>query len=244
MAVRHDLGMGVFDRIKQGPSSPSTARGAPPVAIEDPPAARRGVSGSALESRQAAQAAPQDVIEGEDDAQAVLREERRRERMLRTTPRGAGLLQMAREGRAFDRESQEVFLDALAATCSFEAACLEANVMPHKVRALMAQDADFNSAVELAKAARPSQAKQEAFRRAIEGTAKGVWFQGALAGLERVHSDSLMGKILEAEVDGYQRKQQLEAKIDVGVTWLQLVRLADKNPEREPEEIDVTPRNR
>lgn len=40
-------------------------------------------------------------------------------------------------------------------------------------------------------------AEQEAFRRAVEGTEKGVWHQGVLVGSERVYSDALMALILK-----------------------------------------------
>jgi hypothetical protein len=40
-------------------------------------------------------------------------------------------------------------------------------------------------------------AEQEAFRRAVEGTEKGVWHQGQLVGSERVYSDALMALILK-----------------------------------------------
>lgn len=40
-------------------------------------------------------------------------------------------------------------------------------------------------------------AEQEAFRRAIEGTDKGVWHQGTLVGSERVYSDALLALILK-----------------------------------------------
>ena len=40
-------------------------------------------------------------------------------------------------------------------------------------------------------------AEQEAFRRAAEGTDKGVWHQGVQVGTERVYSDALMALILK-----------------------------------------------
>lgn len=41
-------------------------------------------------------------------------------------------------------------------------------------------------------------AEQEAFRRAVEGTDKGVWHQGTLVGSERVYSDALLALVLKA----------------------------------------------
>lgn len=40
-------------------------------------------------------------------------------------------------------------------------------------------------------------AEAEAFRRAVEGTDKGVWHQGSLVGTERVYSDSLLALVLK-----------------------------------------------
>jgi hypothetical protein len=40
-------------------------------------------------------------------------------------------------------------------------------------------------------------AEQEAFRRAVEGTDKGVWHMGVQVGTERVYSDALMSLILK-----------------------------------------------
>jgi hypothetical protein len=40
-------------------------------------------------------------------------------------------------------------------------------------------------------------AEQEAFRRAIEGTKKGIWHQGVLVGSETVYSDAMLGLILK-----------------------------------------------
>lgn len=40
-------------------------------------------------------------------------------------------------------------------------------------------------------------AEAEAFRRAVEGTEKGVWHQGVQVGTERVYSDALMSLVLK-----------------------------------------------
>lgn len=40
-------------------------------------------------------------------------------------------------------------------------------------------------------------AEQEAFRRAVHGTDKGVWHMGAMVGTERVYSDALLALILK-----------------------------------------------
>jgi hypothetical protein len=61
------------------------------------------------------------------------------------------------------------------------------------------RDADeaFAAAWDDAMEAGVDKAEQEAFRRAVEGTDKGVWHQGALVGSERVYSDALLSLILK-----------------------------------------------
>lgn len=52
---------------------------------------------------------------------------------------------------------------------------------------------DWDDAMEVG----VDRAEAEAFRRAVEGTEKGVWHQGMLVGTERVYSDALMSLVLK-----------------------------------------------
>ena len=58
-------------------------------------------------------------------------------------------------------------------------------------------DPEFAQAWDDAMEAGVDKAEQEAFRRAVEGTEKGVWHMGALVGTEKVYSDALLGLILK-----------------------------------------------
>lgn len=58
-------------------------------------------------------------------------------------------------------------------------------------------DKEFAEAWDDAVEAGIDKAEQEAFRRAVEGTEKGVWHQGVLVGSERVYSDSLLALVLK-----------------------------------------------
>lgn len=58
-------------------------------------------------------------------------------------------------------------------------------------------DDDFAKAWDSAMEDGVDKAEQEAFRRAVEGTEKGVWHQGTLVGSERVYSDALLALLLK-----------------------------------------------
>lgn len=60
------------------------------------------------------------------------------------------------------------------------------------------KDPEFAAAWDDAMEAGVDRAEQEAFRRAVEGTDKGVWHMGNLVGTERVYSDALLGLVLKA----------------------------------------------
>ena len=58
-------------------------------------------------------------------------------------------------------------------------------------------DPSFREAWDSAMEVGIDRAEAEAFRRAVEGTEKGVWHQGVLVGSERVYSDALMSLVLK-----------------------------------------------
>lgn len=61
----------------------------------------------------------------------------------------------------------------------------------------MWSDKEFEQEWDDAMEAGVDKAEQEAFRRAVEGTEKGVWHMGSLVGSERVYSDSLLALVLK-----------------------------------------------
>lgn len=60
------------------------------------------------------------------------------------------------------------------------------------------QDVEFQEAVSDAMDKWADTLEEEAFRRAVTGTEKGVYYQGELVANEKQYSDTLLGKMLEA----------------------------------------------
>jgi hypothetical protein len=89
------------------------------------------------------------------------------------------------------------FLAALREVPVVSRACEAVGI--ERSTAYRAADADpaFQKAWDDAMEQGIDKAEQEAFRRAVEGTYKGVWHQGVLVGSERVYSDALMALILK-----------------------------------------------
>lgn len=89
------------------------------------------------------------------------------------------------------------FLAALREVPVVSRACEAVGI--ERSTAYRAADADpaFQQAWDDAMEQGIDKAEQEAFRRAVEGTDKGVWHQGVLVGSERVYSDALMALILK-----------------------------------------------
>lgn len=90
-----------------------------------------------------------------------------------------------------------VFLAALAEVPVVVHACKAAGV--NRVTAWRAREADpeFAKAWDEALEEGVDRAEQEAFRRAVVGYEKPVWYKGALVGTETVHSDALLALILK-----------------------------------------------
>jgi len=92
---------------------------------------------------------------------------------------------------------REPFLAALREVPVVSRACEAVGI--HRVTAWRAResDAEFAEAWDDAMETGVDKAEQEAFRRAVEGTDKGVWHQGVLVGSERVYSDALLSLVLK-----------------------------------------------
>lgn len=92
---------------------------------------------------------------------------------------------------------REPFLDALREWPIVQHACDIVGIQRCTAyRARQADEAfakDWDDAME----AGVDKAEREAFRRAVEGTDKGVWHQGVNVGTERVYSDSLLSLVLK-----------------------------------------------
>lgn len=90
-----------------------------------------------------------------------------------------------------------LFLVALAEVPVIAHACKAAGV--NRVTAWRAREADpeFAKAWDDAMEEGIDRAEQEAFRRAVVGYEKPVWYKGELVGTETVHSDALLALILK-----------------------------------------------
>lgn len=143
-------------------------------------------------------------------------------RLEKGTPRGAELARMARTPPEFGAEQQAMFLDALADVPHIELAAFKAGVLVSTVNKLRRESPDFEAVVQMAMAIAGGLAEQEAWRRAVKGYLKPVWYQGASVGTETVFDSALHAKILEAHVPAFERKSSLKVDGKLTVDWLQL----------------------
>lgn len=78
------------------------------------------------------------------------------------------------------------------------------------VRKEIDTDPDFAEQVQESLDLAADRFEEEAIRRAVEGTEKGVYFQGSLVDTETVYSDTLLVKVLQARrPDKYGNKTEL-----------------------------------
>lgn len=100
-----------------------------------------------------------------------------------------------RNSKPYDWRS--ALLAALREVPVLQRACDAAGVDRTSVWRAREADPEFAKAYDEAMEAGIDRAEQEAFRRAIEGTKKGIWHQGVLVGSETVYSDAMLGLILK-----------------------------------------------
>lgn len=192
--------MGLFDRIKEHASQEI------PPAPDYIAAAKVGM----------------EVASAELEIKAMLREPE-------NTPPGVKLLRLARENREMEEQEKAVFLQKLMEVPNEHRAALAAGVTILQARKAKREDPGFATACEMAKNMAVGFAEEEAFRRAVEGVPKQVWHQGIPVGTEQVYSDSLMGRILEANDPRYERKSQVKADVAVNMNWFELVQALAEN---------------
>jgi hypothetical protein len=90
-----------------------------------------------------------------------------------------------------------IFLAALREVPVVSRACGVVGIERSTAYRAAEADATFKAAWDDALEEGIDKAEQEAFRRAVDGTEKGVWHQGALVGSERVYSDALLALFLK-----------------------------------------------
>jgi hypothetical protein len=89
------------------------------------------------------------------------------------------------------------FLAALREVPVVSRACAAVGIERSTAYRAAETDPDFRADWDDAMEEGIDKAEQEAFRRAVGGTDKGVWHQGVLVGSERVYSDALLGLFLK-----------------------------------------------
>lgn len=93
----------------------------------------------------------------------------------------------------------EIFFETLAATDHVQKAVTASGLARRSVYAWRDSDPEFAQRWTDAREAYVDKLEAEAYRRAVEGTEKGVWHQGAMVGTERQYSDSLLALMLKAK---------------------------------------------
>lgn len=153
------------------------------------------------------------------------------------TPPGVILQRLAKKPPVFDEERRTVFLDNLCNVPNISLAALRAGVLVGQVKALRDLDSAFDQAVNMALGVPGGLAEEETFRRAVQGIQKPHFHQGMDTGLRTTeYSDQLMVKVLEANVDRYEKKTKVTGEINLKHSWLDLVKEAN-NSEEIPEII-------
>jgi uncharacterized protein YeaC (DUF1315 family) len=93
----------------------------------------------------------------------------------------------------------EIFFSTLAATDHVQKAVTASGLSPRSVYYWRDKDPEFAQRWTDAREAYVDKLEAEAFRRAVEGTEKGVWHQGMQVGTEKQYSDSLLALMLKAK---------------------------------------------
>lgn len=104
---------------------------------------------------------------------------------------------MANPGNSKPYDWRSALLAALREVPVLQRACDAADIDRTVVWRAREADPEFSKAYDEAMEAGIDRAEQEAFRRAVEGTQKGIWHQGVLVGSETVYSDAMLGLILK-----------------------------------------------
>lgn len=147
----------------------------------------------------------------------------KRSEILEKTPWGVELLQAARRPPEFTAERQAAFLELLCEVPNISLAALRVGVMRSQVDALRITDPNFAEAMAMARAVAGGMAEAEAFRRGLQGVPRNVFYKGSLIDVEQVYSDGLLGKVLESNVPGYEKKTSVDATVRYQFDWIDLV---------------------
>jgi hypothetical protein len=106
------------------------------------------------------------------------------------------------------QETLDGLVTALVATCGdLFAACKTCGVSLHFVSNWCKDDEEVREKIEEARNIGYMGLEHAAYKRAVHGVQKGVYYQGAEVAQETVYSDGLLVKLLEANVPKYSKQQ-------------------------------------
>lgn len=139
------------------------------------------------------------------------------------TPRGVELLLAARKPVQLDLGLQETFLDCLSQVPNLSMAALSCGVTVGQVRKLRKDDPAFDEAVEMAIAIASGAVEQKAFQLAVNGTKKGVYFQGTRFDEETQYLPDLMIRLMAANDAKYKPRTEISGEISLKHSWADMI---------------------
>lgn len=133
---------------------------------------------------------------------------------------------------AHNTNKQRKFLKILRETFNFSKSAKKAGANVSTIYAYMNACPEFKKLVDEARSAACDDMEEEAYRRAVHGTAKDVYHQGQVVGKEMVYSDRLMELMLKGhkpEVYGNKQSIELTANVDVSDAKQKLLAMIDSS---------------
>lgn len=165
------------------------------------------------------------VVEAADAAPPPVRHV---EAILEKTPRGVELLRAARKPPEFNEQKQALFLEHLMSVPNRALAALRCGVLESQVRGLEKADPAFAQAVQMARSGAAGYAEAEAWRRGVHGIERSVYYKGEVIDTELEYSDGLLTKVLEGNLQDYEKKTKVDANIRHSFDWMDLAEQARK----------------
>jgi len=111
---------------------------------------------------------------------------------------------------------QPAFLDAFRESGNISKAAMRAGTTRNLIYQALENDSAFAAAFEDTRESLNDGAEAEAYRRAVHGVDKGVYYQGERVDTERVYSDGLLTRWLEAKrPDEWDRARKMELGVNV-----------------------------
>lgn len=115
-------------------------------------------------------------------------------------------------GKQFTPRHKEAFLKIFSETNSVKQAAKAIGFTRACVYKHLKSDDEFREKFDEVNAAIVDNLEAEAYRRAVKGVKKPVYYQGELVGYELTYSDKLLEMLLRGRSDKYSNKTSLEVK--------------------------------